>query len=365
MKKVFICLLIIFMTMLSTNLVLSSNLPNKQGVYYLPNGLTDVRDIKFKNSEIIITSKSELGDVFIAIYNMGKSHLSGSMYFKAVDNEKVLENDLPDANGKYYLPQTLTDVKDVKIFDDEIMITSKTKFMTGDVISLLYSFGNSNPTSIASFESTSIDKILKDDLPNEKGKYYLPNGLSDLRDLEIKNSEVFLTSKALSGKIMTIIYEMGKSIPKNMAVFEPKPINKIVDKDFKREQGVYYLPESFTDVKDLAIKGPEICLTSRGESGDIIATIYEMGESYPNSILIFKLVSYEEFAKETLKKEQGLYYLPKALNDFRGIEIIGEEVLLTARNDSGNIFTMIYEAGNSYPVSIAHFKPTEPEKCFK
>ena len=363
MKKKILFLVLISIIAFAGIVSAEDTLPNEQGVYYLPDGLTDVRSVNFLNSQILLTSKSDQGDVVMSVYQMGQSHLNGYHLFEATDVDKITSGNLPNQQGIYYLPDGLTDVRGVDINNSEVIITSKAD--SGDVVMTIYQLGTSNLNSYAHFQATDINKIIDGSLGNEQGLYYIPDNLTDVRNLQIINSEIIITARSYSGDVFIIFYEFGNSTPTSVAYFQPTPINDITSGNLPNEQGTYYLPDTFTDVRAVEITSSEIALTSRTDAGDIVMTFYDHGNSAVAALAHFKPINPDQLYTGSLSNEQGVYYLPDGLTDIRDVKIENSEVILTSRSDSGEVFMVVYEFGKSEPTSFAYFQATDPEKCFK
>ncbi|MEC9487995.1 MAG: hypothetical protein UMV23_00675 [Halanaerobium sp.] len=340
--------------------VLAASLPNEQGTYYLPDGLNDVRDFTILDSNLYVTSRASNGSVFVLIYEMGKSHLLGVYHLMPVTPDEIVNEELAEEAGTYYLPDGLTDVRSVKVTDTELLVASKAE--KGDVITSGYTLGQSYPTSFSVFQSTDIAEIDSGNLPQEQGVYYLPDGLTDVRDMILLGSEVALISRASVGVVMSI-YTMGVSDPSSFAIFEPTDPADIEDNSLPQNKGTYYLPDGLLDIRSAQVIDDEIIITSKAEQGDVFMMFYNGGVSNPTSFAVFEATNPDRI--EDMPQDQGTYYLPDGLTDVRRAQIIDSRILILSRAEKGDVFMVIYDAGDSSPQGFAHFKQTPPEQCFE
>lgn len=353
----------IFLTILSGILLITvasaEVLPNKQGLYYLPNGLTDVRDMIIIGSNIDLISKAESGDVIITSYKMGRSHVASFFQFKATP--KITNKTLPEKKGVYYLPDGLTDIRGFKYMGSEIVLLSKAE--RGDIFITFYERGHSYPQAYVHFKTIS-GKFNKTLSPQKKGTYYLPDGLTDARDFEILKTEIAITVRAKSGNVYTVFYKKGQSYPTSLAKFQKASTEQIANKSLTKKKGIYYLPNGLTDVRGMEFINTKLAVTSRADLGDIVMTIYNMGESYPTSYALFKAVTVNQIKGKTLANKKGVYYLPDGLTDVRSTMIKGSKAILTSKADLGDVYITFFKIGSSYATGYAHFKVTPPADCF-
>ncbi|ACL70076.1 hypothetical protein [Halothermothrix orenii] len=352
---------LLFFLLVITLASLTITAKEQEGVYYYPETLMDARDLYFNGTEVGILARAYNGDTYFLVYELGNPYLTGVYNFLATSIEDIQNGTLPEEEGVYYLPDGVTDVRDIQIINREILITSRTD--GGDVAMTIYQMGQSYPTSFVLYQAEPIEKILNNNLTPEHGLYYIPDTTTDVRDVDIIGQEIILTCQTTIGDVAMIFYEMGESYPTSFAIFQATAPEKVDNRELPVEKGMYYIPDGGTDVRAVDFVGNEFVLTAPTDRGDVAMIFYNMGESYPNSYARFQSTEPSKVDNRELQGEQGLYFIPDGLTDIRGVIIENSDILFLSKARSGIIMTL-FQGGNSYPVSYAFFKPTEPDKCF-
>lgn len=350
-----VCILV-FIVLVFSNFVLAESLPDKQGIYYYPNTLLDVRDINIIDGSVFaITALGDDGNVYTSFYEIGNSHCLGTYQFEATRLEDIKNHSLESKKGSFYLPAESTDVIGVIYVGSETFLASRTD--KGNVSVCIYEPGNSYPDSLYQFNAKDREKG-EEELEKE---LYIPKEATDLIDMTMTEDGMIFTSKKTNGNLMMFTYHLDSTT--SYELFEIKSSDEIGTGNLPNEEGIYYIPKEVGEIREVEINGQEIALITKTVLGDIVLIVFEKGNSLPIGIAKFEALPYTTVDNQELPDEYGAYYIADILTDISGAIVNSDNFYFLSELEDKMAIT-VYDRGNSYPTGYAVFEYKEPELCF-
>ena len=255
----------------------------------------------------------------------------------------VLAESLPNQDGVFYYPNTLTDIRDINFVDNAIALTAVAD--DGNIYTTFYQGNSSHCLGTHYFESASVDDISNQSLDNVKGTYYIVDGATDVRGVNIVGSSIVVAARTDEGDVVLYLYESGNSYFESLHVFHSTDGSNSQEELNEGD----YIPEEATDLIDFQMIGTNMIFTGKQENGDLAMISYKPEPVYE----YFKIKPYVEI--ENLSNKEGTYYIPEEVGDVTEVEINEQEITIFFKVPSGDLALLTYNKGISLPVGMAQF----------